>query len=249
MARRVLFCLLPILSIVFIPANSSWAPPITRDQDEASRVLQLEKVLGDWKHYNLFLVDAFEGSRPWEIYRGISFINRIEFTSQIPSSAAFLKEKELYKEAPSEEYRSMMIHSFFENPKEEHLEIRPKEPIRLPIGIPIRIFFWAYSSNHNASIEIVFRQRKSKEVRLEIGDLKFEGWKRIETKLSVPGRNIRLNQSLRFPLEVSAIRIKPSPFQPKGEFVFYLDRFGILIDNRDEIYPGAEIKDNWGTAL
>ncbi|TGK10100.1 flagellar assembly protein FlaA [Leptospira fletcheri] len=234
--------------LLFLP-GLTWAPPVTRDQDESSRVLQLEKVLQDWKHYNLFLVDSFEGERPWEIYRGISFVNRIEFTSQVPVSPAFLKERELYKSSQPEEYRSMMVQSNFENPKLERLEIRPKEPIRLPIGIPTRIFFWAYSSNHNASVEIVFKQRHSKEVIQEIGNLKFDGWKRIEAKLSLPPRNIRLNQSLRFPLEVGAIRIKPNPFQEKGEFIFYMDRLGILIDSRDEIYPGAEIKDNWGTAL
>ncbi len=243
---------LPLYFLCFVLAGypkSSWAPPVTRDQDEASKVLQLEKVLGDWKHYNLFLVDSFEGERPWEVYRGVSFLNRIDYVSQVPSSLAFQKERELYKASPSEEYRSMMVQTFFENPKHEHLEIRPKEPIRLPIGIPIRVFFWAYSSNHNVVLEIVFNQKKSKEIVIELGDLKFDGWKRVEAKLSIPVRNIRLNQALRFPLEVRAIRIKPNPFQPKGEFFFYMDRFGILIDSREEAYPGAEIKDNWGTAL
>ncbi|TGL61672.1 flagellar filament outer layer protein FlaA [Leptospira sarikeiensis] len=242
------FFLCFLISIWFLP-SPSWAPPVKRDEDEANKVLQLEKVLLDWKHYNLFLVDSFEGERPWEIYRGISFLNRIDYVSQVPNSPAFLKERELYKASPTEEYRSMMIQTFFENPKHEHLEIRPKEPISLPIGIPTRVFFWAYSLNHNVVLELVFHQKKSKEIVLELGDLKFDGWKRVEAQISVPAKNIRLNQSLRFPLELVSIRIKPNPFQPKGEFYFYMDRLGILIDSREESYPGAEVKDNWGTAL
>ncbi|TGK43612.1 flagellar filament outer layer protein FlaA [Leptospira andrefontaineae] len=246
MIRTLLFCF--CLSLWILP-KPTWAPPVKRDQDEASKVLQLEKVLVDWKHYNLFLVDSFEGERPWEVYRGVSFLNRIDYVSQVPDSQAFLKERELYKASPKEEYRSMMVQTFFENPKHEHLEIRPKEPIRLPIGIPTRVFFWAYSNNHNVVLELVFHQKKSKEIVLELGDLKFDGWKRIETQIAVPAKNIRLNQSLRFPLELVSIRIKPNPFQPKGEFYFYMDRLGILIDSREESYPGAEVKDNWGTAL
>ncbi|PJZ70389.1 flagellar assembly protein FlaA [Leptospira perolatii] len=238
-----------LLTIVLFVSNSTFPAPVLREQDEASKVLQLEKVLQDWKHYNLFLVDSFEGNNLWEVYRGYSFLNHVELTSQVPKSAHFQKEKELYKDAPQEEYRSLLIHTFFENPKHEHIELRPKEPIRLPLGIPTRLFFWAYSFNHNAVIELVLKQRKSKEIILEVADLKFDGWKRIEKRLDIPAKNIKLNQSLSFPIEVMAIRIKPNPFQPKGEFIVYLDRMGILIDKREESYPGAEIKDNWGTDL
>lgn len=93
-----------------------------------SRVLILEKILSDWKQYNLFLVDSFEGSRPWEIYRGVSFLNEIRFNSQIPENSAFSKEREFYPTlSTANDYHSMMIQTFFENPKHSHLEIRPKE--------------------------------------------------------------------------------------------------------------------------
>ncbi|XDD52014.1 flagellar filament outer layer protein FlaA [Leptospira sp. WS92.C1] len=235
--------------LLYGPTDLSSAP-VKRDEDEASRVLILEKILADWKQYNLFLVDSFDGERPWEIYRGISFLNEIRFNSQIPSNEAYLKEREFYPDlTPANDYRSMMIQTFFENPKHSHLEIRPKEKIRLPIGIPTRIFFWMYSSSQNAKIELVLHQHRSKEIIVELGDLTFDGWKRMEKKLEIPGRNVKLNRNLRYPFEIAAIRLIPGPFQKKGEFVFYLDRMGILVDTRDESYPGAEIKDNWGTGF
>lgn len=226
------------------------AAPVKRDEDEISRVLILEKILSDWKQYNLFLVDSFDGERPWEIYRGVSFLNEVRFNSQIPSNSAFLKERELYPTLNSaNDYRSMMVQTFFENPKHAHLEIRPKEKIRLPIGAPTRIFFWMYASSQNAKIELVLHQYRSKEIVIELSDLSFDGWKRIEKKLEIPARNAKLNSSLRYPFEIAAIRLIPGPFQKKGDFVFYLDRMGLLVDTRDETYPGAEIKDNWGTGF
>ncbi|EMJ63061.1 flagellar filament outer layer protein FlaA [Leptospira sp. P2653] len=224
--------------------------PVKRDEDEMSRVLILEKILSEWKQYNLFLVDSFDGARPWEIYRGVSFLNEIRFNPQIPDNTAFSKEREFYPSlSTANDYRSMMIQTFFENPKHAHLEIRPKEKIRLPIGIPSRIFFWMYSSSQNAKLELVLYQHKSKEIVIDLGDLNFDGWKRIEKKLTIPVKNTRLNQNLHYPFEVAEIRLIPGPFQKKGEFVFYLDRMGILVDTRNNSYPGAEIKDNWGTGL
>ncbi|EKO35471.1 flagellar filament outer layer protein Flaa [Leptospira santarosai str. HAI134] len=227
-----------------------FSAPIKRDEDEMSRVLILEKILSEWKQYNLFLVDSFDGTRPWEIYRGVSFLNEIRFNSQIPENTAFSKEREFYPAlSAANDYRSMMVQTFFENPKHAHLEIRPKEKIRLPIGIPSRIFFWMYSSSQNAKLELVLYQHKSKEIVIDLGDLNFDGWKRIEKKLMIPAKNAKLNQNLHYPFEVAEIRLIPGPFQKKGEFVFYLDRMGILVDTRDNSYPGAEIKDNWGTGL
>lgn len=247
---RFFFCLLGACLALEFAAGPLSSAPVKRDEDEISRVLILEKILADWKQYNLFLVDAFDGARPWEIYRGVSFLNEIRFNSQIPSNQAFLKERESYPSlSPANDYRSMMVQTFFENPKHAHLEIRPKEKIRLPIGTPTRIFFWMYASSQNARLELVLHQHKSKEIVIDLGDLAFDGWKRIEKKLEIPGRNIRLNRSLRYPFEIAELRLIPGPFQQKGEFVFYLDRMGILVDTRDEAYPGAEIKDNWGTGF
>ncbi len=249
---RILFFSVILFALCFLESAQIElsSSPVKRDEDEMSRVLILEKILSDWKQYNLFLVDSFEGSRPWEIYRSVSFLNEIRFNSQIPENSAFSKEREFYPTlSTTNDYRSMMVQTFFENPKHSHLEIRPKEKIRLPIGIPTRIFFWMYASSQNAKLELVLHQYKSKEIVIDLVDLSFEGWKRIEKKLEIPAKNIRLNRNLHYPFEVAEIRLIPGPFQKKGEFVFYLDRMGILIDTRDESYPGAEIKDNWGTGL
>lgn len=249
---RVLSAVCIIGSILGVVGSTTelGSAPVKRDEDEISRVLILEKILSDWKQYNLFLVDSFDGERPWEIYRGVSFLNEIRFGALIPENSAFKKEREFYPSlSPANDYRSMMVQTFFENPKHAHMVIRPKEKIRLPIGTPTRIFFWMNASSQNARLELILHQHKSKEIVLDLGDLSFDGWKRIEKKLEIPGKNTRLNRSLRYPFEIAEIRLIPGPFQKKGEFVFYLDRMGILVDTRDESYPGAEIKDNWGTGF
>ncbi|EMY13771.1 hypothetical protein LEP1GSC043_3790 [Leptospira weilii str. Ecochallenge] len=37
-----------------------------------------------------------------------------------------------------------------------------------------------YSSSQNAKLELVLYQHKSKEIVIDLGDLNFDGWKRIE---------------------------------------------------------------------
>lgn len=122
---RILFFSVILFALCFLESAQIElsSSPVKRDEDEMSRVLILEKILSDWKQYNLFLVDSFEGSRPWEIYRSVSFLNEIRFNSQIPENSAFSKEREFYPTlSTTNDYRSMMVQTFFR--KSETLTFR-----------------------------------------------------------------------------------------------------------------------------
>lgn len=143
---RALFFLRVLFALYLLGSISGQvdlvSAPVKRDEDEMSRVLILEKILSEWKQYNLFLVDSFDGARPWEIYRGVSFLNEIRFNSQIPDNTAFSKEREFYPTlSTANDYRSMMVQTFFENPKHAHLEIRPKEKSDFQSGFHLEFFF------------------------------------------------------------------------------------------------------------
>lgn len=239
---------IPKALLAFFLVLSLYPAPLQREEDESNRVRLLGNVLQERKEYELYLVESFERQRPWEIYRGVSFLNETSFVAKVPESAAFGMESELYRPKFHQTNRSsLMIHTYFENPKTGFLEIRPQEKIWLPIGIPARVFIWVFSNGYDAEMELVLHQRKSKEISFPLGRLDFHGWKRMEIRTRIPARNIRMNQSMQFPFQVFALRIRTSPFQKKGEFFIYLDQFGILFDKQMSRYPGSEIKDNWGT--
>ena len=141
--------------------------------------------------------------------------------------------------------RKFMLKNFKEAGIDK-VEIRPQAPIYLPSGIPIRIQFWAYSENVNMTAKLILEQKKSQDLYLDLGNFKFEGWKRMEARLEIPEKNIRLVQSLQIPLKVKGIRFYSNPFQTKGAFFIYLDQMTVLLETSTAIYSGSEIKDNWG---
>lgn len=223
------------------------AAPWERDRDELGRVEILERVLEERATYKIFLIDSFEMNIPWKIFRGDSFLNQTEFISKTPSSPAWEKEKSLLsKYFPTSFDYSFMIHSFIENPGNERIEIQPNAPIYFPEGIPIRLFFWVYSENVDMTGKLILSQEKSKDLYIDLGSFKFEGWRRIEATIQLPAKNIRLVQSLQIPLKVKGIRFSSSSFQKKGPFFLYLDQMTVLLETSSSSYPGAEIKDNWG---
>ena len=232
-----------ILASLF-PLSSA---PRKQDADELGRVELLERVLKERSTYKLFLIDSFENQNPWKIYRGNSFLNQTEYIAKTPESAAFVEESNLLLTNQNlETKKSFMIHSFIELPGIDKVEIRPEAPIFLPDGIPIRLQFWAYSENVYMTMKLILEQKKSSDLIMEIGNLKFDGWKRVEAKLQIPSKNIRLVQSLQIPLKIKAIRFNSAPHQQKGPFFVYLDQMTVLLETSTAIYSGSEIKDNWG---
>jgi len=223
------------------------APAKVKESDLVGKIQILGEILKNKDVYEIFLADDFEGSRPWKIYRGISFLNKTEFTAKTPDSEAFSLEHKIYSGLYKNENRnSLLLHSYFENPGKQNLDLRPQERIRLPPGVPIRFFIWVFSNDYNMNLKLVISQEKSKDLYFDIGNLKFEGWRRLEAKINIPPRNIKLHLSLQVPLEVKGLRIEPSPFQKKGIFFVYFDQMGFLLEKRKSIYPGSEVKDNWG---
>jgi len=227
---------------------SLWGAPWERDRDELGRVKILAKVLEEINTYRFFLLEDFESETPWGIYRGDSFLNETSFVAKTPKGEAWDREGEILaflRQKSSGNY-SFSVHSYVEIPGKEKIEIRPKEPIYIPLGIPIRLFYWAYAENLPMSLTLILSQEKSKDLHIPIGNLQFEGWRRVEIPLSIPPRNIRLIQSLQIPLRIRGIRVQSSPKQNKGGYFFYLDRISILLDTSSTLYPGSEVLDNWG---
>lgn len=219
------------------------------DRDEEGRVTRLEKALQSEKNYVLFLAEDFEGERPWAFYRSDSFLNQTQFTANLPDSSAFPLEKEMFRNNgyPNiQTQNSFLIQTHVENPKTDHWDLRPGEPLLLPLGLPIQAIIWVYSEGHHISLDLLVSQKKSKDVRLPLGVLNFFGWRRMEVSINLPKENARLIQSFSLPVSVKGFRLATQPTQKKGAFHLYFDNLTFLLDTSTFIYHGSEVQDTWG---
>ncbi|MCG6148541.1 flagellar filament outer layer protein FlaA [Leptospira levettii] len=223
--------------------------PRPHDPDELGRVQILKSALAMDTHYLLYLVEDFEGERPWDFYRVDSFLAETQFAASVSKSDAFLEESKLLKESgyPNlQNQTSFLLQSYVENPRLDHWEIRPKEPVLLPLGMPIQGILWVYSEGHHINLSMGLSQKKSKDLYFDLGTLNFVGWRRLEFKITLPKENTRLIQSMSFPISFASFRLKSLASQKKGEFHLYFDNLCFVIDKRTFSYPGAEVNDTWG---
>ncbi|MCW7495752.1 flagellar filament outer layer protein FlaA [Leptospira levettii] len=223
--------------------------PRPHDPDELGRVQILKSALAMDTHYLLYLVEDFEGERPWDFYRVDSFLAETQFAASVAKSDAFLEESKLLKESgyPNlQNQTSFLVQSYVENPRLDHWEIRPKEPVLLPLGMPIQGILWVYSEGHHINLSMGLSQKKSKDLYFDLGTLNFVGWRRLEFKITLPKENTRLIQSMSFPISFASFRLKSLASQKKGEFHLYFDNLCFVIDKRTFSYPGAEVNDTWG---
>lgn len=219
------------------------------DPDELGQVQILESALRIDPNYVLFLAEDFEGERPWNFYRGDSFLLQTGFIGKIPKSDAFASEEALLlsKGYPNfQNQTSFMLQSYVENPRLDHWEVRPIEPVLLPLGSPIQGIIWVYSEGHHINLSSCFSQKKSKDLCFDLGTLNFVGWRRIKFQIQLPKANTRLIESQVLPISLKSIQLKSLPSQKKGAFHLYFDNLSFVIDKRTFIYPGAEVSDTWG---
>lgn len=219
--------------------------PLYSNPKSLEAVKKVEKILKSDEYSELFIIDDFEGTTLWKIHRATNFLNRTEFIAKTPSSDTFQYETKVYQTIyPITTMKSLMLHSYFEIPKLEKVFIKPTNPISFPRGIPIRIFLWVYSNNYNMDLYLTITQNL-KEIPIELGNLKFQGWKRIEAQIPLSKNNRILHDRKNIPFIVKGFTIKGGSFQKKGSFFIYLDQMAVLLDKSTSIYPGSEILDDW----
>lgn len=215
------------------------------DQDDQERVRQIQDVIKEGSRYKLQAVELFDGETPWSISRSTSFLESVRFIAKAPNAVSYKLESDLYYKLDSTRKRkSMQVHSNIEIPGRDKWFIVPELRKPLAVGTPVRVFFWVYSNNYDINLKIVFSQRKSQDVVVDFGLLKFNGWRRLDSRIITNKTIDRLNLSREDQFELKGILLESSTFQSKGSFYIFLDQMGVLIEN-SQTYPGSEVPDGW----
>ena len=97
---------------------------------------------------------------------------------------------------------------------------------------------WVWGSNFNYYMEIHVRDTGGVDHILNLGDLKFSGWKRltVDVPLSIPQSQVQLPRLQE--LKVTKIMIWTQPRERVDDFKIYIDEFSVLTDTYESRYDG-----------
>ena len=211
-------CKLYIFSFLFFFV-SLWA----FDLEDQEKIKQIQEVIEKGSRYELQAIELFDGDTPWGISRGTDLYYKSDFTGK---------------------RQSMQIHSNIEIPGRDKWFLKPEFKKSLNAGSPVRVFFWVYSNNYDITLKVIFSQKKSQDIVVNFGTLKFNGWRRLDASITINKLPDRLNLSKLGQFELKGVLLESNSVQQKGSFYIFLDQMGVLIE-KPEIYPGSEVPDGW----
>lgn len=212
---------------------------------DVSKSSSLIRFLENNQTHTLHLLEKFDGETPYLLKKSDSYLQDLFRVSKIPSTEEFLQEREEFKKIFGDyEDFSMEIHTYIEIPDREKIRIVPKVHKYLPYGIPTRLFLWVYSKNYLGKLSVNLSHPIYGKQKIELGDLGFFGWKKIEAKVPIL-KTPRLNILRKNLFELEEIIIEFSKKQPKAVVHLYLNHLLVLIEKPTPNYPGIEIEDGW----
>lgn len=220
-----------------------------RDTLPEESVKALQSLLSDSKEYQLFPMELFDGDMPWRIDRNTSYLQSLKFINKTSDSEAYKTESGLYYNEKSRgltknPLRALQVHSNIEIPGRDRVYIKPQVPRSLPAGEPILVCIWVYSNNYDSNLKLVLQETGKREFAIDLGSLRFKGWKRIEKQIPKNPKPERLNLFKFSRYELSGLLIETSRHQNKESISVYFDQMGILME-KPASYPGSEIPDGW----
>ena len=201
------------------------------------------QVLENSKNYELFLVENFLGFDYWQILSSSSFLNRLKVVDKFPDLNSYTEESKSFKISNSK--KSLMLHTFLENPTRNAFFIKPRTKIRFNLGLPVQVILWVYSNNYNTSMKLILTQEKHPDMKVELGDLNFKGWKRIQKPVVISKRNYKSNLMRKNPIYLDRLYFHPKHNQKKGDFFIYITRIKFILDKTRMRQVNIEIRDEW----
>ncbi|GHU02959.1 membrane protein [Spirochaetia bacterium] len=150
------------------------------------------------------------------------------------------------------ELKSLGIQSKFDRRGYNWMDIYPvlkdggddAAPAEIPIPGRARIFdLWVWGANYNYYIEIYLRDYQGVVHKLNLGSIKYEGWKNL--RVNVPNgipQGKRLLPRLAA-LKFVKFRIVTQPLEQVGNAYIYFDQFKVLSDMFETTFDGDELAD------
>ena len=121
----------------------------------------------------------------------------------------------------------------------------PEKDRHFITGRPVAISLWVFGKNKKHVLYALFSNQVQTKIPVKIGDLNFQGWKRLEVPVPVKiAHRNRLNHKV-LEFRFDGFKIMSHPNENAGSFSFLHDLVSVLVDTSGGDYAGSEIKDSW----
>ena len=201
----------------------------------------------------LEVIEDFEEAEDWKAKstsplgetRTIKIVQRGPIRSAVDGGErVYDDEPYSLEQNPERPNHIMGIKTYFKDRGFDRVEVKPPH-YYLINGKARQFSIWVLGRNFRHTLYLKLKDYRGRIHKLRLGRLNFYGWRKMN--LIVPGW---LPQSTRYTLlgrhlKFVSLFVTSDYHEPEGEFYFYLDGFKMLVDRRENSYPGSEIKDTW----
>jgi hypothetical protein len=212
------------------------------------------------------VLDDFEDRIQWDLANSLGISSKLRLVNNNPLErdlrnygstaleAMFRQEIDLLADSAKIHDRtfsktqksSQELIVYFSNPGIDFQVIEiPEKDRHFITGRPVAISMWVYGNNKKHAIYALFSNHVHEKIPVKMGDLNFQGWKRLEVPVpvAVSHRN-RLNHKV-LEFRFDGLKIVSHPNETVGSFSFLHDLVCVLVDTQGAEYPGSKMKDNW----
>ncbi len=206
------------------------AGEVPEPADPAGEVSVLSETLNLHRdRYQLDITETFEKERIWIPYNPSTALSIVRFTEAVPEGEAAQDEDALIRNffpSYTQKY-ALFIHTSFELPGKQQFRIIPSETISLPNTV-FRLSLWVRSSQYSHRLAAIFNDAEGKEVKVALGRLDFNGWKRIQADLPAPLSREVNGRPGRIKPQLKALVIESSSAEKPGDVSVIIDSVLIL---------------------
>ncbi len=200
--------------------------------------------------YRLLDVDLFEEkSCCYKPYGSYSQNNLVLYVKKRPQHSVFNQESDLIAKSIGSKnvQESLFVQTSFRIPSQagEHLILYKDKPVALE-GRLLFASLWIHSQNYSHHMYLLF-QRERKSIRVPLGRLLWQGWRRVFVKLPASMRNTTrlLKNSSIFYKGLQITAAASAKGEQERQLSLLIDRLLILAYQSKYRYPGAQMPDTW----
>lgn len=216
-------------------------------QAEANALRQWQESV---KNQPGFTVLSLENDWPaikWKDWTKLSFMTRFRNVARQPEEKVHEAEKDLIKETGGKRPNStaLSVITDFNNPGRQNYLLGPARPYYLR-GFLRRFSVWVRSDNYRHRLSLVLEDSFGRRHVLSLGTLNFKGWRRLEIQLPSEFATRNKRQTEQYRARFRGFYIQSHKREPRSTCVLLLDHMNFLADRSEWVYPGSQIKDDWG---
>jgi len=216
------------------------------------------------KKLDVIIIDDFEEAVPWKIPYKKAIEDHTRFVERSPIEKGYREEganrilfeldysyaskmAKLHSRLPLQKpSRSLELLTYFSKPGKQFSVVESPHEIHTYIsGRPVAFSIWIYGTDKRHKLYAIFENEKKQSFEMEISDLNFLGWLRVEKQIPEYILKGIKKRSGEYIFRLKGLKLQSDKNEPVGFYSLLVDFMGVLIELEPHVYPGYQIEDNW----